>query len=80
MLKLRSFDHMFLAMLSAAFGRLCVETPVVERVINGGEYQPPSGGCVLKRKLAWEMASIQGQPPSGGCVLKQRYDDCRENF
>ena len=34
--------------LPAAFGRLCVETFVLKQSANL-QYQPPSGGCVLKR-------------------------------
>ena len=34
-------------------------------------YQPPSGGCVLKLRT-WELYLLyMSQPPSGGCVLKQ---------
>ncbi len=32
--------------------------------------QPPSGGCVLKRRQKIKSVDIQAQPPSGGCVLK----------
>ena len=32
--------------------------------------QPPSGGCVLKPKLARRADARYFQPPSGGCVLK----------
>ena len=34
--------------LPAAFGRLCVETLTVSVWFGRGEFQPPSGGCVLK--------------------------------
>ena len=33
----------------AAFGRLCVETTVVNLSVMDDYGQPPSGGCVLKR-------------------------------
>ena len=35
------------------------------------QFQPPSGGCVLKLIWAVRMAMVTNQPPSGGCVLKQ---------
>ena len=34
----------------AAFRRLCVETDVIQAVWQVITDQPPSGGCVLKRK------------------------------
>ena len=34
------------------------------------EYQPPSGGCVLKREMSHPNGQNPSQPPSGGCVLK----------
>ena len=35
-------------------------------------YQPPSGGCVLKRRrITICLFCVSCQPPSGGCVLKQ---------
>ena len=35
-------------------------------------FQPPSGGCVLKRDVKHPKGSKGNhQPPSGGCVLKQ---------
>ena len=55
---------------AAAFGRLCVETILVntdKRTIT----QPPSGGCVLKLRLVMAPGRSPGQPPSGSCVLKQ---------
>ena len=33
--------------------------------------QPPSGGCVLKRKIKDADGRPIFQPPSGGCVLKR---------
>ena len=56
----------------AAFRRLCVETighlPAAAHTL----FQPPSGGCVLKR-VRWSMqGEYIHQPPSGGCVLKPR--------
>ena len=33
--------------------------------------QPPSGGCVLKLFLNFNLWRIKKQPPSGGCVLKR---------
>ena len=33
-------------------------------------FQPPSGGCVLKPFLVGFLATLSFQPPSGGCVLK----------
>ena len=41
------FPHC-LCLNPAAFGRLCVETTVIEEVFASGDNQPPSGGCVLK--------------------------------
>ena len=41
------FSSSFL--LSAAFGRLCVETVYRRPMRFQGGIQPPSGGCVLKR-------------------------------
>ena len=32
--------------------------------------QPPSGGCVLKQRVAAVPFHHSMQPPSGGCVLK----------
>ena len=55
----------------AAFRRLCVETcPTARRFVTSA--QPPSGGCVLKRRLPRCPCWLRAQPPSGGCVLKQR--------
>ena len=34
------------------------------------DYQPPSGGCVLKPISRLFKGSEMSQPPSGGCVLK----------
>ena len=39
--------HQLVFVLSAAFGRLCVET-VRSSIYWRSECQPPSGGCVLK--------------------------------
>ena len=39
---------------------------------NAPTYQPPSGGCVLKRRPPVRLRPCRHQPPSGGCVLKQR--------
>ena len=56
--------------MSAAFGRLCVETqPFGRRRPN--VFQPPSGGCVLKHGLKASKHGLLIQPPSGGCVLKR---------
>ena len=55
---------------SAAFRRLCVETPHFFGVFRNGGHQPPSGGCVLKRHIHHADCEQQRQPPSGGCVLK----------
>ena len=55
----------------AAFRRLCVETKTVKN--KRRRYaQPPSGGCVLKRRLDTQWYGFDTQPPSGGCVLKPR--------
>ena len=35
----------------AAFGRLCVETTVVNLSVMDDYGQPPSGGCVLKQVM-----------------------------
>ena len=53
----------------AAFRRLCVETSWVVREMIV-KFQPPSGGCVLKRLRAVYCFVRLPQPPSGGCVLK----------
>ena len=37
---------------------------------TGGTFQPPSGGCVLKRSKGRTVPAGPIQPPSGGCVLK----------
>ena len=37
-----------MAISAAAFGRLCVETPLVCNLAIELRWQPPSGGCVLK--------------------------------
>ncbi len=61
------------ALAPAAFRRLCVETMpslVKAAVCN---FQPPSGGCVLKLYLMSIRYNSHVQPPSGGCVLKLRY-------
>ena len=58
-------------MITAAFGRLCVETMSkysLARVYD----QPPSGGCVLKQNMIATIGYEYAQPPSGGCVLKQQ--------
>ena len=55
----------------AAFGRLCVETSKLNRLIKG-RVQPPSGGCVLKPDDSTVDGKVVRQPPSGGCVLKHR--------
>ena len=55
---------------SAAFGRLCVETPLEIKYAHGCLTQPPSGGCVLKLCMLLLPFGQQHQPPSGGCVLK----------
>ena len=41
----------FACKCSAAFGRLCVETPLRNTSSHKSHCQPPSGGCVLKRRL-----------------------------
>ena len=58
--------------MSAAFGRLRVET-LPEKSTLGSRPQPPSGGCVLKRRMMWDVPPRKFQPPSGGCVLKQSH-------
>ena len=55
--------------VSAAFGRLCVETIAMGGVTHWAG-QPPSGGCVLKLGYENDVMKPQRQPPSGGCVLK----------
>ena len=56
--------------LPAAFGRLCVETRPYQHP-ERGNFQPPSGGCVLKLDIQPVRAANNAQPPSGGCVLKR---------
>ncbi len=41
--------------MTAAFGRLCVETPIEASIAVGQQLQPPSGGCVLK---LWKVHGI----------------------
>ena len=54
---------------AAAFRRLCVET--INIFFNDFcGFQPPSGGCVLKRDVKDVNGEKIAQPPSGGCVLK----------
>ena len=55
----------------AAFGRLCVETALY-RLPFTHAFQPPSGGCVLKRSTCAAATKGIVQPPSGGCVLKRQ--------
>ena len=58
--------------MSAAFGRLCVETIFSDLMAAIEKIQPPSGGCVLKHKVLNHAEQVMmTQPPSGGCVLKQ---------
>ena len=58
------------ACFPAAFRRLCVETGryLVKQARH--DYQPPSGGCVLKPSFPTAVCFAALQPPSGGCVLK----------
>ena len=55
--------------MPAAFGRLCVETRILQ-TISLVYCQPPSGGCVLKPQPLPMEKTTACQPPSGGCVLK----------
>ena len=55
--------------LSAAFGRLRVETSFSDSFALITR-QPPSGGCVLKHLEELVQQVEHRQPPSGGCVLK----------
>ena len=55
---------------AATFGWLCVET-ISLSTSSGLCLQPPSGGCVLKRRAIGGLRHLyRRQPPSGGCVLK----------
>ena len=46
-MKRQVLEQVLTDMLPAAFGRLCVETTAMTaEELN--QYQPPSGGCVLK--------------------------------
>ena len=54
----------------AAFRRLRVETFSCS-YLYGVFFQPPLGGCVLKRGVSAPLQSYPFQPPLGGCVLKQ---------
>ena len=56
--------------VSAAFGRLCVETGLRNQNMQPHFRQPPSGGCVLKPAAPVLFCRSIWQPPSGGCVLK----------
>ncbi len=55
---------------AAAYGRLCVETLPYTALFYHCR-QPPTGGCVLKRRSRSRARNIRLQPPTGGCVLKQ---------
>ena len=57
-------------MRPAAFGRLCVETPLGERIISGR--RPAAFGrlCVETCFFVVFYLVSDNQPPSGGCVLK----------
>ena len=60
--------------MPAAFRRLCVETNTLQ-IASDPDYQPPSGGCVLKLLLVVSVLKIFCQPPSGGCVLKLPFSE-----
>ncbi|MGN6893581.1 hypothetical protein ACTHS7_12770, partial [Neisseria sp. P0015.S009] len=50
----------------------CVETKLWRYRFRIDGNQPPSGGCVLKRRQkSRAVIAIHSQPPSGGCVLKR---------
>ena len=68
-LKLNTSGIGAVAIGTAAFGRLCVETTFSSIMIYSQE-QPPSGGCVLKQGFGNTCKPQKAQPPSGGCVLK----------
>ena len=80
MLKQPRFAHPTYYHLSAAFGRLCVETVTMRGLKTFSGRQPPSGGCVLKRSLAMQTVRRVLQPPSGGCVLKRAHPPSRAGF
>ena len=61
-----------LMLMPAAFKRLCVETSLKSTRADARDFQPPSGGCVLKRQTKKNYWSHWIQPPSGGCVLKRK--------
>ena len=42
----------------------------IENTSLSAKAQPPSGGCVLKRRKHFGHRHRIAQPPSGGCVLK----------
>ena len=61
--------------MAATFGWLCVET--IWKVEDQANLlaQPPSGGCVLKQQLSFQVEVFLQQPPSGGCVLKRLFQE-----
>ena len=52
-------------MVPAAFGRLCVETAEEVRGRLASDTQPPSGGCVLKRRQKIKSVGIQAPAAFG---------------
>ena len=44
---------------------------ILARAFIHMRFQPPSGGCVLKRRRLVCDGGATCQPPSGGCVLKR---------
>ena len=44
------------------------------------DWQPPSGGCVLKPVIRFLTVIKLVQPPSGGCVLKQYHLNYHEKL
>ena len=46
----------------AAFGRLCVETVMIMTALFAYVFQPPSGGCVLKRQRL--LFPVSGRLPA----------------
>ena len=58
----------------AAFGRLCVETPCrIGALIPF--FQPPSGGCVLKRLMFGRSSSAMGPAAFGRLCVETLFID-----
>ena len=71
-LKLPKPMRLPVAVVPAAFRRLCVETENPFLMSSFQHSQPPLGGCVLKQEYLQDPKGRPNQPPLGGCVLKHK--------